>query len=311
MSCRVVGMGELLWDLLPGGREVGGAPANFAFHAGSMGAEAWVVSRVGRDEAGAELLEQLHRMGMSTGCVERDDSLPTGTVEVEVGVGGEPRFRIREGVAWDNLRGEAAAVEIVGGADAICFGTLAQRCVPSRSAIRRLLRAARPHALKVLDVNLRQEYHSPEVIRESIELADVVKVNEQELPRMAEALGLPRDPATCLGRMAADHGLRAVVMTRGGAGSLVLADGRWADHPGVPTQVRDTVGAGDSFTAAVTLGLLSGWDAERVSHAANQVASHVASCPGATPRLPDSLRSLFLPSSPHPLMTTVDPRHPL
>jgi fructokinase len=291
MPSKVVGIGEVLWDLLPGGRQMGGAPANFAYHACALGADGRVISRVGDDALGRELIDRLARLRVDTGCVEVDPALPTGTVSVEVSPTGEPHFIIDEGVAWDNLAGEAAGRAAVSVADAVCFGTLAQRREPSRSTIRSLVRAAPTAALRILDVNLRQHYYSREVIEESLAAGNVLKLNESELPRLAEMFGLNGGERSQISQLAERFRLRAVAYTRGGRGSLLFAEGRWSDHAGVPTKVVDTVGAGDAFTAAMTLGLLAGWDLDYINERANEVAAYVASCAGATPELPERLRA--------------------
>jgi fructokinase len=293
MKFRLVGIGEVLWDLLPGGPQLGGAPANFAYHARELGAEASAISRVGDDDLGREVLARLKSLGLPMDCVEIDPRAPTGTVTVKVDPNGEPHFTIHEGVAWDNLSGGEAARLAVSRADAVCFGTLAQRLEPSRSTIRSLVRAAPPAALRILDVNLRQHYYSAPLLEESLALSNVLKLNDAELPKISELLKLTGDDRTRLAQLAQRYQLRVVACTRGGNGSLLLANGTWSDHPGITVTVRDTVGAGDSFTAAMALGLLSGWDLDLVNRRANEVAACVASCTGATPSLPASLRQLF------------------
>jgi fructokinase len=293
MAFKLVGIGEVLWDLLPGGRQLGGAPANFAYHARALGADARIISRVGNDANGRDILEQLRKLGVPTDCIELDPDAPTGTVSVEVASDGQPRFTIHENVAWDRITGEAAGRQAVAEADAVCFGTLAQRSETSRRAIRALLQTASPESLRTLDVNLRQHFYSPELIAESLALANVLKVNDAELPRLAEMFGLTGDARSQISQLVGRHQLRAVALTRGGRGSLLFADGRWSDHPGTPTTVVDTVGAGDSFTAAMTLGLLAGWELDLVNARANEIAAYVCSFAGATPELPDSLCAPF------------------
>jgi fructokinase len=293
MKPKLAGIGELLWDLLPSGRQMGGAPANFAYHAGALGAESHVISRVGLDDLGRELLQGLERIGLSTESIEIDPAAPTGTVTVEVGPGGEPGFTIHENVAWDRLSGEAPGRRAVAAADAVCFGTLAQRLEPSRSTIRALVRATPGAALRILDVNLRQQYYSRSVIEESLALSNVLKVNDAELPRLAEMFNLGGSARDQIIRISERHNLRLVACTRGANGSLLYAQGHWSDHPGVPTTVVDTIGAGDSFTAAMALGLLAGWELEQINQRANEVASFVASCAGGTPVLPERLREPF------------------
>ena len=296
MSFKIVGIGEVLWDLLPSGRQLGGAPANFTFHASALGAETQLISRVGKDDLGRETLDRLSKLGVPTECVEVDEKLPTGTVGVTVTADGQPQYQIHENVAWDAIRGDSAGRSGVAVADAVCFGSLAQRSEPSRTTIQSLVAAALASTLRIFDINLRQHYYSRDVIEKSLALANVLKVNDAELPRLAQMFGLSGDERTQIQQLAERNGLRAVACTRGGNGSLLFAEGRWSDHPGVPTTVVDTVGAGDSFTAALTLGLLAGWDLDRINDHANRVAAFVCSCAGATPELPASLRHAFTPA---------------
>ena len=294
MSFKLVGIGEVLWDLLPGGRQLGGAPANFTYHARALGADARIISRIGHDDLGHEALERLTKLGVPTDCIEVDRALPTGTVGVEVAADGQPQFTIHEHVAWDALSGEPAGRLAVASADAVCFGTLAQRSEPSRSSIISLVAAAQPHALRIFDVNLRQNYFSSRLINESIAFADVLKLNETELPQLAVMFDLTGDERSQIRQLAERNLLRVVAYTRGGRGSLLFAEGSWSEHPGFPTKVVDTIGAGDSFTAALALGLLAGWPLEEIHLRASEVAAYVCSQPGATPVLPERLRAPFL-----------------
>lgn len=294
MKRNVVGLGELLWDVLPGGRQLGGAPANFAYHAGALGAEARVISRVGRDADGRGLVARLTQLGIGTTCIEEDPVAPTSTVTVSLGADGQPAYTIHENVAWDALAGEAAARQAVASADAVYFGTLAQRSETSRRAIRTLLGLVPPTSLRIFDVNLRQHYHSRAIIEESLALADVLKLNETELPQLGEMFHLSGDERTQVDSLARRFALRVVAYTRGGRGSLLRAAGEWSEHAGLPTIVADTVGAGDSFTAALALGLLAGWPLDTVNARATALAAYVCSQPGATPPLPEPLRAPFL-----------------
>lgn len=295
MKLKIVGLGEVLWDMLPGGKQMGGAPANFACHAAALGADARIVSRVGDDDLGRELIGRLKSLGLPTDGVEIDPAAPTSTVSVKVDAAGQPQFTIHEGVAWDRLTASETALSAVAAANAICFGSLAQRSEPARASIQKLVQASRANALRIFDINLRQHYFSREVIEQSLRLANVLKVNETELPVLAEMFSLGGGERAQIEALAQSFQLRAVAFTRGGRGSLLHADGRWSAHPGVPVKVADTVGAGDSFTAAMTLGLLRGWDLDLINRRANELAAHVASCPGATPPLPETIRSYFHP----------------
>ena len=294
MSFKLVGIGEVLWDLLPGGRQLGGAPANFTYHARALGADARLISRIGDDDLGREALDRLTKLGVPTDCIEVDRALPTGTVGVEVAADGQPQFTIHEHVAWDALSGEPAGRLAVATADAVCFGTLAQRSEPSRSSIISLVAAVPPAALRIFDVNLRQNYFSSRLINESIAFADVLKLNETELPQLAAMFDLTGDERSQIRQLAERNLLRVVAYTRGGRGSLLFAEGSWSEHPGFPTKVVDTIGAGDSFTAALALGLLAGWPLDEIHLRASEVAAYVCSQPGATPVLPERLRAPFL-----------------
>jgi len=291
---RVVGIGELLWDLLPSGRQIGGAPANFSYHAGALGCGARTISRVGDDVLGRELLAQLTTLGVSTSCVQVDESLPTGTVAVEIDAAGQPCFQIRPNVAWDHMQVTPEAVIAAASAEAICFGTLAQRDAVSRESIRSLVAASPSEALRVLDVNLRQHYFSPALIEESLLLATVLKVNELELPQLAVMFGLAGSEHAQMEQLAERWQLRAVALTRGEQGSALLTEHGWSEHPGERVTVVDTIGAGDAFTAAMTIGLLSGWALDEVNAQANRVASFVASHAGGTPTLPADITAPFV-----------------
>lgn len=292
MSFRGVGIGEVLWDLLPGGRRPGGAPANFACHLAGLGAGAALVSRVGDDEPGRTLLGELARRGVHTSAIAVDASAPTGTVVVALEQG-QPRYRILEEVAWDHLEVDAAALAAVRAADAVCFGSLAQRRAPARDTVHALLRQAPPAALRVFDVNLRPGYHAPEILEASLRAANAVKLNEDELPVLAAQWGLPGEERRAIVALAERFALRALAFTRGDRGSLVIVGSEMAEQPALPVRVADTVGAGDAFTAAFTLGVLAGWPAGVVAARATAVAAFVCTRPGATPELPADLRAPF------------------
>ena len=288
----LVGIGEVLWDLLPGGRQLGGAPANFGYQAHALGAEAQIISAVGSDPLGRQILERLTGLGLDTSLVQTV-SKATGTVSVKLDSTHQPLFTIHEHVAWDALTVQDAALACVSRADAVCFGTLAQRSEPSRQTVRTLVKRANPRALKVLDINLRQHFYSNNVLDASLRLANVLKINDDELPIVADFAEISGSPRDQLRELADLYQLSTVILTRGEQGSLIFRDEQWFDHPGVPTEVVDSVGAGDAFTAAVTLGLLAGWTLEAISNTANELAAYVCAQPGATPPLPDKFREVF------------------
>ncbi len=285
----VTAIGEVLWDMLPAGRQLGGAPANFAVHAKGLGADAALVSRVGEDELGDEIRAALRRRGLLTLPIQKDSVAPTGIVDVVIDAGGQPNYTIREDAAWDRLEATYYAREAVTNANAVCFGSLGQRSPAARSAIQALLAGARPETLRVFDVNLRPPFWTPEVIEQSLTLANALKLNDQELPVLAGLFGITGDDREQLAGLAAKFDLKLVALTRGAHGSLLLADGKWSEHPGVPVTVRDAVGAGDSFTAALVIGYLRGHDLDAINGHANRVAAYVCTQAGATPELPAEL----------------------
>jgi fructokinase len=296
MSFKIVGIGEVLWDLLPTGPELGGAPANFAYHAYALGARARVITRVGKDRYGNEILRRFEEMRLAGVTVQVDETAPTGTVTVSLSGNGVPEFTIHENVAWDCIAATRSALATVREADAICFGTLAQRSEISRRAIQRLVAAAPAPAWRIFDINLRQQFYSREIIEQSLKLANVLKLNDCELPIMAELFGIEGPVSEVIETLARRYGLLVVALTRGPEGSLLYQGGRCSEHVAEKVEVKDTVGAGDSFTAALCLGLLGGMDLDDINAAANQVAAFVCGCSGATPQLPDDLCQLFAPA---------------
>lgn len=287
-----IGLGEVLWDLLPDGRQLGGAPANFAYHAHALGGDGRVISRVGSDDLGRDIVERLGGLGLSTAGISVDPVAPTGTVTVALDPSGQPAYTIHAGVAWDFLEAGSEVLLDAARADAVCFGTLAQRHPVARESIRRVLQATRADALRIFDINLRQRFWSSEVILPSLEAANVLKLNDEELPVLVGLLGWTEvDEERCMGRLADRFGLRAVALTRGACGSRLWLDGRSVSWPlsgnPVPLPVVDTVGAGDSYTAALALGLLSGHPPEEILRIAHRVADFVCTRAGATPVMPE------------------------
>jgi fructokinase len=293
MSFKVLGIGEVLWDLLPSGPQMGGAPANFAYHAHALGARAQVITRVGNDARGHEIIRRIEEMRLPRSGVQMDDSAPTGTATVSLSGSGTPKFTIHENVAWDRIVATEEALAMAREADAICFGSLAQRSPPSRQAIQQLVAGVPSEAWRIFDVNLRQHFYSREVIESSLQLANVLKLNEDELPALAEIFGFSRHPREQMESLTGAFRLRAVVLTRGAGGSLIYQQGRWSDQKSATVKVVDTVGAGDAFTAALVMGLLHNDDLNTVHAFAADVAGYVCSRDGATPPLPEKLRKRF------------------
>lgn len=294
MSFSVVGIGEVLWDLLPSGPQLGGAPTNFAWHAHALGAKAQVISRVGKDERGEEIRRRLVQMGLSEQHIQTDEIRATGTVTVELSSRGVPEYIIHEGVAWDHIAVTEEALDLVRSADAVCFGSLAQRESVSRQSIQTLLSSARREAWRIFDINLRQHYFSREVIESSLKLANVLKLNDAELPVVAKLFGAAGDIKSQIELLARKFDLRVVALTWGAEGSWLYMDGRWSEQGSSKVEVIDTIGAGDSFTAALCLGLLRGMELDRINAAANEIAAFVCGDAGATPVLPERLRKLLI-----------------
>ncbi|HUT23588.1 MAG TPA: carbohydrate kinase [Sumerlaeia bacterium] len=284
----VVGLGEVLWDLLPEGREIGGAPANFAFHAKQLGADAFIVSCVGEDPLGQEIADRLTACGLDLTRLVIDSNHPTGTVSVDLDPRGKPTFTIHENVAWDFIPWTSDLEELAGRADAVCFGSLAQRSTTSRETVHRFLRATRSRSLRVLDVNLRQDYFDEPTIEASLDLANVLKLNDEELPVLSRLLDITSaesgftDPACLLEQFMERFSLDAVALTKGAEGCVLATPTDRASHPGFrPPAIVDTVGAGDAFTAALVMGLLANAPLEGICENANRLASHVCSRKGA------------------------------
>lgn len=280
----VVGLGEILWDLFPDGKQLGGAPANFAFHAQCLGAAGAVVSAVGDDDLGREILTRLDEMGLDRSHVAVDAEHPTGTVTVELDAGGKPHYTINEQVAWDYIPASETLLALARRTDAVCFGSLAQRDHVSRETIRAFLGAVGPGCIRLFDINLRKPFIDRQAIAETLELTDVLKLSDDELPVLAELLDMPSDETVFLGAIVERFGLDMVILTKGAAGSRLRTPQADSARAGVATTVADTVGAGDSFNAAVAMGLLAGHDIERINANANRLAAFVCSQKGATPK---------------------------
>ena len=294
----ILGVGELLWDLLPEGPRLGGAPANFTVMAGRLGSHAAILSRIGRDDLGRRAVQLLDPLPADTEFLQVDPAHETGRVTVAF-KDGQPEYTIHQPAAWDFLELSDEWVQLAERADAICFGSLAQRSVESRQTIQTLAAQTQANCVRVFDVNLRAPFYSSEVIQESLELATVMKMNDAEVPRVLALLGLPAcdaaDPGTL--RLGAEKlleefpALKMVAVTRGGSGSLLVTREAWHDHPGIAVKVADTIGAGDAFTAAMTHYMLRGADLATLNEAGNRWGGWVASQSGAMPDLDEKVQA--------------------
>ncbi len=290
----IVGLGELLWDILPEGKKMGGAPANFAYHASQLGYESWVVSAVGADALGDELLARLNDVSLNHHIPRL--SHPTGTVQVEL-ENGIPRYEICEDVAWDYITWDAQLAEMAPRTRCAVFGSLAQRSACSRESIRRFLSLMpEQDSLRIFDINLRQSYYSKEIIEESLRLCNVLKINDDEILVLQEMHDLQGQSMleSCQHYLQA-YDLSYLILTCGKRGSYILSKAASEEPSFVPTPdspVADTVGAGDSFTASLASALLSAKMSLREAHQfATDVATFVCSEHGAMPLLPDEFKS--------------------
>jgi fructokinase len=276
----IVGIGEILWDMLPSGKALGGAPANFAYHATRLGEEGWAVSAIGPDALGREIMDIVEAKRLKSLISVTDK--PTGTVQVELDAKGVPTYTIMEDVAWDNIPFTPEMEELARRADAVCFGSLVQR-MASRASVLRFLRATRPEALKVFDINLRQHYYSREVLEESLQLADILKINDEEIRIVADMFGLGDDDVAACRALIDRYALRLVILTKGADGSEVITADEVIPQPAGEAQVVDTVGAGDSFTAAFVVAYLRGKSLSDAQRQASDTAAYVCSRKGAMP----------------------------
>ncbi len=291
----VVGIGEILWDVLPSGKVLGGAPANFIYHTMEIGGgdvQPLLVSRVGRDTPGDEILARWDGLSLSSEFISVDNNHPTGTVSVSVDPQGRPVYAIRENTAWDNLADGAELRELAATADAVCFGTLAQRSPSARKTIQAFLRKVEPEALRILDVNLRAPF-TREVIQESLLLANALKLNDIEIYLLAEMFSITGGEDAIAANLMRRFPLRWVVLTKGEKGSILYSAQQKHVHQGYPVKVVDSIGAGDAFTAAVAVGMLRRFPLEKLLDCANRLAAYVCTQPGAMPEVPVEIKNMF------------------
>ena len=292
----VIGLGEALFDCLPTGRKLGGAPANFAYHVSQFGFDSCAISAIGNDELGQEIIDTFDKVGLHY-CLPKVD-FPTGTVQVTLNEQGIPQYEIKLGVAWDNIPLTPELTNLAQHAQAVCFGSLAQRSEVSRATIQHFLESTPKDTLKVFDINLRQRWYNREVIETSLQHCNILKINDEELDIVAPMLlSVTTDPADLI---AADkekavrvcralielYELKMLILTCGTNGSYVITKDKcsFIDTPKV--EVADTVGAGDSFTATFIAKILAGASIEQAHEMAVKVSAYVCTQSGAMPVLP-------------------------
>ena len=287
----IVGLGEILWDVFPDERRFGGAPANFAAHCAALGAEVAMVSAVGEDDLGRRALEELAARNVNSDCVARS-ARPTGTVQVTLDVAGKADYVFAADTAWDRLEWTNELRALAARADVVCFGSLGQRSPRSCQTIRRFVGSAPNDSLRIFDVNLRQHFYNDDTLDDSLFLANLLKLNDEEID-IVDPEGCDAEPVARLQALREQHELHLVALTRGDQGALLVGENSVSDLPGVPADVKDTVGAGDAFTAVLAHGLLRSVPLDEINRRACEIAAYVCSQNGATPDLPESLRNPF------------------
>jgi fructokinase len=286
---KVCGVGEVLWDAFPDGEKFGGAPANFTCHSHSLGAETHVVSCIGKDQRGEMARSFLDNHGVNTSCLADSDAHETGVVLVTLDDEGKPDYEIKEGVAWDNIPLTEEMKAIAPQLHAVCFGSLSQRNDVSRDTIREFLAATGPDCLRVFDINIRQHFYNDEIIRSSLQCAGVLKLNDEELPIVAEMIGAEGSDEEIVRAVIRQFDLKLVALTLGPKGALMVTpeESSFATPP--TTDVINTVGAGDAFTASMIMGFLNNKPLDQINQEANKLAAYVCTQHGAVPPLPESL----------------------
>ena len=290
MNDIIVGMGEALWDVLPEGKKIGGAPANFAYHVSQFGFDSRVVSAVGEDKLGNEILKNFDAKKLNY-LIEKVP-YPTGTVQVELDPNGVPMYDIKENVAWDNIPFTSALEELAKKTRSVCFGSLAQRSIVSRETIHQFLDAMPegPDTLKIFDINLRQSFYTKEILCDSFSRCNILKINDEELVTVSRMFGYPgidlKDKCWIL---LAKYNLKMLILTCGVNGSYVFTPGHISFVETPKVEVADTVGAGDSFTAAFTAAILKGRSVEEAHRLAVDTSAFVCTQQGAMPVFPETL----------------------
>ena len=290
MKRYIVGLGEALWDVLPEGKKLGGAPANFAYHAGQFGLDTIAISALGEDDLAEETIEALKEHNLN--YLMPRVPYPTGTVQVTLAEGGIPTYEIKEGVAWDNIPYTDEMAEIAKNARAVCFGSLAQRNGVSRENIRKFLAETPADCLKICDINLRQQFYSKEILEDSFKLCNILKINDEELVVVNRMFGYDGlDMRQTCEKMVQDYGLKMLVLTCGTNGSYVFTDDGLTSFQDTPkVEVADTVGAGDSFTGSFCACILNGKPVQEAHKTAVAVSAFVCTQNGAMPIVPDELK---------------------
>lgn len=292
MNKTIVGLGEILWDVFPERKVLGGAPANFAYHVSQFGFNGCALSAVGDDQLGREIISSLEEKKLSH--LIETTGYPTGTVQVTLSGAGIPQYEICENVAWDNIPFTKETENLAKNCSAVCFGSLAQRSRTSRETIRRFLQAAPVDCLKIFDINLRQHFYTQDIIEESLRISNVLKLNEDEIKVLTEMFGLTAEDEkeSCI-HLLKQFSLDMVILTKGTDGSYIITAEERSFLPTPQVQVADTVGAGDSFTAAFVAAFLSGKPMGVAHRIAVEVSAYVCQKNGGMPQFDDTILALM------------------
>lgn len=277
---NIIGIGELLWDMLPNGKELGGAPTNFCFHINNLGGNATVISAVGDDQLGDEAVAILIEKNIKY-HIQTTKYYPTGTVTVTL-IDGIPYYIIHENVAWDQIQVDQGLLSQLSGIHAICYGSLAQRSEISRGSVQKILKSANKQTLKVFDINLRQHYYNKKIICNSLFAANVLKLNDEELEVLKKMLELPEIDEIACTVLLNRFDLKVLALTKGEKGSFLLTKDEISTHVTPKVDVVDTIGAGDSFTAAMVMGLLNKKPLKQIHKEAAEYAAKICTIRGAT-----------------------------
>lgn len=293
-SFKVAGIGEILWDILPTGKQLGGAPANFAYHSGMLRLQSHIVSAVGNDSSGMQIIDQLNKNRLGTENITVIDKKVTGSVDVSIDQQGKPQYLIHEDVAWDYIPFSNKNQNMIRKLDALCFGSLAQRSPVSASSIQKMVQIAPDWCLKIFDINIRLNYYTMDMIEKSLKISNCLKLNEDEFSLIAKMFSYSGSEEKIIANILDNFELDLIALTKGKSGSSLYAKNGVSVMKSPTITIVDTVGAGDSFTAAMCLGLLQNYPIDRIHQMANRMAAYVCTKMGATPKITDDLLSQLI-----------------
>lgn len=289
MKRLVVGLGEVLWDMLPEGRKIGGAPVNFAYHAGQFGIDTMAVSAIGNDKLGEDTIAEMN--GKHLNHIFPSVPYPTGSVQVKLNEKGVPAYDIKENVAWDNIPFTNEIESVARSCRAVCFGSLAQRNAVSRSTIRKFIESTPSGCIRIFDINLRQNFYTSNVIRDSLEHCNILKINDEEIMLVSRMFNYDSSNIENVCRtIMEDFSLEMVILTCGTKGSYIFTKGGVSFMPTPKVNVADTVGAGDSFTGSFCAAILRGLPVAEAHKKAVEVSAYVCTQNGAMPEIPESMK---------------------